>query len=336
MRRVVEYYLGIDAGGTHTRALLADGAGDVLARADGGGANYQSIGADAARAVLADVAARALDAAGARPADVRGACFGVAGADRPKDFAVVTSLLPPVGSAGTHRLVNDTHVALRAGTSDGVGVAVVSGTGTNVLGCAPDGRLARVGGLCYELGDFGSAPDLGRCALRLAMRGHDGRGAPTSLYERLCTWLQVEALEDVIDLWLSREPRATDFGGLAPLVFAAAADGDGVARNLLRCAGWHLAQSARIVLARLFTSEDNVTLVLAGSVLTRGTDPTLVEALARGVRRTWPGVRVVRLCAEPVVGAVLLARDDAGGAGAAFEARLRAATAGPFVEEVAP
>ncbi len=301
-------YLGIDAGGTRSSAMIADDAGTVVARADGGPANYQTIGAERARAALADVAERALDAAGATFEQLAWAGYGIAGADRPKDFEAIRRQLPPIPMEPRRTLVNDSHLVLRAGAPAGVGVALVSGTGTNAIGRTTDGRVENVGGVGFELGDFGSAGDLGREAMRRAMRGEDGRGPQTSLYGKICSTLGVEPLIDVIDLWMNDDPRA-ELGRLAPLVFDAAAEGDRVARSLLEEAGEEIALAAKVLVERLFLDADTVTVVLGGSVLQRGVDPTLTIAVARGLKKAKPGARVVRLEVEPVVGAVLLAMD---------------------------
>ena len=332
-------YLGVDAGGTRSTALVVDGSGVLRGRADGRAANYQNIGAAAAREVLRQLVAEALTAAQATPRDLSHACYGIAGADRPKDFAAIEHQLPAVPAAVPRSLVNDTMLVLRAGTPDGVGMALVSGTGTNALGRDARGKVARVGGFCPELGDFGSAPDLGREALRLAMRGHDGRGRPTRLYEDLCATLGVDPLEDVIDAWMSGDPRANDFGSFAPLVFAAAAQGDVVARDLLTRAGSELALCVRVLAQELFAGGEPFTVVLGGSVLQRGADPTVLHTLAAELAQTHPRARVVRLAVEPAVGAVLLASDldrsRSAGQQAELAAGLAAAFGPSFAEPVA-
>jgi N-acetylglucosamine kinase-like BadF-type ATPase len=304
-------FLGVDAGGTRSTALVVDASGQIRGRADGGPANYQSIGEAAARRGLADVVDRALVAAGARAAELGWAAYGIAGADRPKDFEAIQAQLPSVPLRNRRTLVNDSQLALRAGTPDGVGVAVVAGTGTNALGRSPDGRVFRVGGYAGELGDFGSAGDIGREGLRAAMRGREGRGTPTKLYERLCEKLGLDVLEDIIDLWIQNDPAATDFGRLAPTVFETAAQGDLVSLALLARVGRELALSARIVRRELFEPGAQVTVVLGGSVLQRGADPTVIRTVSRDLASDWPTTQVVRLETDPVIGAVLLAHDAA-------------------------
>ena len=48
--------IGADGGGTHTKLVLADESGCVLASSEGGAVNYNAIGLAAARANLFDAA----------------------------------------------------------------------------------------------------------------------------------------------------------------------------------------------------------------------------------------------------------------------------------------
>lgn len=331
--------LGVDAGGTRTTAWVADETGEVRGRAEGGPANYQCIGAAAARASLREVVDDALTEAAARAEQLSWAGYGIAGADRPRDFDAIQEQLPAAPARDRRTLVNDSHLALRAGTAAGVGVALVSGTGTNAIGRGPDGTIVHVGGYGFELGDFGSASDLGREALRAAMRGREGRGPPTALYEQLCQALDVDPLEDVIDRWMAGDGQQRDLGRLAPLVFEAARQGDAVARSLLARVGEELALSARLLLAQLFPSESAVTVVLGGSVLQRGrkTDPSILRTVAHELSGAPHQVQLVCLAAEPVVGALLLAHDASGdcpGDDCPFERRLREAVGGAFAVDV--
>src|ERR1700693_4616646 len=88
------HVLGIDAGGTKTRALLADEAGRVVAGAKGGGANLRTHGELEVEKVLHSVGERAEAEAGVR---AEALALGIAGADRPEDHAVLREILRRIG-----------------------------------------------------------------------------------------------------------------------------------------------------------------------------------------------------------------------------------------------
>lgn len=303
--------IGLDAGGTKTAGALATLDGHVIAQTRGGPGNYQSIGARAARGVYAEVLSTLFSRAADAGLTVVACAFGLAGLDRPKDAALLEPLLNDLLPAGlAHVVVNDTFLVLRAGSSTGAGVAVVSGTGSNCCGVAPDGRQTRIGGLGYEFGDGSGAGDLGVDVVRAAFRGEDGRDAPTMLSGLIKARFGLERLDDLVDIHLADAPRpAPPAGLLAPLVFEAACANDAVAIGLLEAAGRDLGLSARLVAERLFGPTDRFSLVLGGSVLQHGTHDAMRSALIGAVQAHFPNAEPIVLEAPPLAGALLLAFD---------------------------
>ena len=91
------YVLGIDAGGTKTMCLLADGDGRIIGEARGGGANLQASGELEVEKVLHQVMDAAIGDRDLRPTAI---CLGIAGVDRPDDTAAVHSIMRRIGAKG--------------------------------------------------------------------------------------------------------------------------------------------------------------------------------------------------------------------------------------------
>lgn len=305
--------VGIDAGGTKTECVALRVGDRLSVRTVGPGSNYQSTGIAAAENTwshLIGLCCRQLDA---NPDAVVAAGLGIAGLDRPKDGATIRAAVARIWPHGPEvELVNDADLALRAGTPDGVGVAVVSGTGCNAMGLAPGGKRFRVGGIGPEFGDLGSASDIGVEALRAAFRSQDDRGPATTLVPMLKARLQLDRLDDLVDCFLAdRAGDGDEFhtGLLAPLVFEAAGQDDTVAIGILEWAGRELGLSVRAVARNLFAPDDTFPLVLGGSVLQKGATKHLREALLADVHSEFPSAAPVVLGLPPVAGALLLALD---------------------------
>lgn len=322
--------IGVDAGNTKTAVACVRPDGRVVASARGPRANYQTTGrGPALDALLANVmpVARAAADAGV---EVVAFGFGLTGLDRPKDEAVLSPLaaelvgrlsgVVQVAPDAPRVLVNDAFLVLRAGTDDGIGVAVSSGTGGNCVARGRDGRRIQVGGLGFELGDGGGAHDIAMAALRAAGRARDGRGPPTMITDIILAALSIERIEDVVDFAIPGDepagferPSPRDIALLAPLVFEAALAGDAVARGILEEIGRDLGLSARTAARAVgFEPADELPLVLGGSVLRRAATPEFAEAIVSDVRTAFPRVRPILLPFEPVVGAALLALDALG------------------------
>lgn len=310
MRSRPSYLLGMDAGGTKTICVLADHRGNVVGLGRSGCGNYQATGRVAAGREIGRAIQFAIRQAGIRPADVAAGFYGISGADREEDFVVIRKILEPVNPAAEMFLENDTMIALRAGTVDGVGLGLISGTGTNAIGFNRQGERLQVGGWGSPyLGDFGSAPDIAATAFRLAQRGQDGRGQPTLLYDKLIRALGVEKLLDICQWDHADTRRHLDVAAYAPLVFEAAHEGDEVANQILEFAGKEVSLAAKAVLRALFQPADPIAVVLGGSVFQRGSHPGMVNALEHEIRREFRNVKFTVLDRDPVIGAVLAATD---------------------------
>ena len=121
--------------------------------------------------------------------------------------------------------------------------------------------------------------------------------------------LGVDDLLDIADWFFPDSPRAFHQASLAPLVFDAAADGDLVAQDILLRAGAELGLCARLTAERLFAEDDELGLVMGGSLLQRGRVPIMREAIVAAVRARFPRTAPTVLSVEPVCGGVLLAMD---------------------------
>ena len=308
--------LGADGGNTKTVAVVAGRDGSILGAGRSGNSDlYNAPSVDAALASIAAAAAQALSAAGATGADVDAACFSLAGADWAEDFELLRRELPArIGLAAEPLVVNDAVGAIRAGTPDGVGTAVVCGT----YGVSSARNAA---GEVFHLGfwpDSCGARPLGREALSAVWRADLGYGPATSLTRRA---LDTYAVPDPIALlheYTRRGgpgPDAVD--RLAPAVLDEADAGDEVAAAIVANQGRILGDQTQACAERVGLAGGEFPVVLAGGVF-RHASRLLAETLMQRI----PGGRAVPAAHEPAVGALLFAFDRAGVK--ADEARLRA------------
>jgi N-acetylglucosamine kinase-like BadF-type ATPase len=303
--------LGVDAGGTKTVAVVARQDGAVLGVGRAGSANFQGCGVGGAAGQIRRAVEEAARQAGIRPSEFAAVCYGVSGADRPKDFTTIRAFLEPIAPCKALRLENDTIIALRAGTKDGEGIALIAGTGSNAIGRTKAGIRLQVGGLGRLSGDYGSAFQIAEAAIVAAMKGQDGRGPATALTRKFIEKLKLDKIEDIVEFFFYDAPRQPiDLGTLAPLVLQVAGEGDEVAREVLREAGRNVARAVKVILDRLFPGQKRVTVVFGGSVFQKGISPVMIETVMEETRKTNPGARFVLLEAQPVLGAVNFAFDD--------------------------
>ena len=299
------YFLGVDAGGTKTLAIVADETGRVLGVGLSGSGNFQGLGLQRARAAVRGSVREALRDAGLRSKQITASFFGMAGADRPRDFAIVRELLRPIVPNQMWGFDNDAVIGLFGGTGDGIGVGVVCGTGTNVIGVGPRHERVQVGGMGSLFGDAAGGAHIGRSAIAAAMRGREGRGPATSLYTVLCELYDVDDLLELVDLIYQKRPLHPE--KIAPYVFKEAMNGDLVASQILVAAGQDMAVSAAAALNRIFTNTDRPQVVAMGSLFQKANPSVLLDAFRAELAALWPQADTRVLDCDPVLGAVFAA-----------------------------
>jgi N-acetylglucosamine kinase-like BadF-type ATPase len=212
--------IGVDAGGSHTRATAVRLDGVRLASAVAGGANPRLHGESTALAQLQRCLDRLLEAVD--PAAVRHIAVAVAGSTG--EFAdSIRRLVRTLGITGGCSMRSDTEVAFAAGTTAEHGIVVVAGTGA-VIGEITAGKLTRyIDGNGWLVGDDGSGFWLGREAVRAVLAALDGRGPATALTDPVCAALGTRPNRDaLISAIYARGPAGLP--PLAPLVSTAAGD----------------------------------------------------------------------------------------------------------------
>ncbi|MEU5168550.1 N-acetylglucosamine kinase [Streptomyces mutomycini] len=314
------HVLAIDAGNSKTDVAVIGADGTVLGSSRGGGFQPPAVGVDVAVDGLADAVRRALASAGADGVEHVSACL--ANADLPVEEAELTAALGARGWGRTVEVRNDTFAILRAGADGPRGVAVVCGAGINCVGMRPDGATARFPAIGRMSGDWGGGSGLAEEAMWFAARAEDGRGEPTGLARTLPGHFGLDSMYALIEaLHLGHIPYERRHE-LTPVLFSTGAAGDRIARDLVDRLGDEVVAMASVALARLGLLEEEVPVVLGGSVLA-ARHPALDSRIAGLLAVRAPKAQVRVVSAPPVLGAALLGLDHTGAAPRAHN-RLRA------------
>ena len=247
--------LGIEGGGTKTTWALLGPEEKILSRGEAGPGNTLLLN-DAALAKLF----RAIKAGAGPDIEAIGAAF--AGCQQPSEQARAEKILRLTWpSAAKVRAMEDTRSVLAAAFSDGPGIVVIAGTGSNVAGqTAADAPIAKVGGWGHLFSDRGSSYDLARRGLGLAFDRYDRDGTITGLAREFLSAAGVATMEELVAHSL-RDPGKTTVAQGARLVFQAAEKGDADARALLDEAAGALADDVAILAKKLGLSAPRVALV---------------------------------------------------------------------------
>ena len=299
--------LALDVGNSKTDLAIVAADGTVLGAVRGPSGSHQAVGLDRAVATLRELAEAAARQAGIATGGIIAplGAFCMAGVDTPRDERRLRRALARAGLTTEFFLRNDAFAILRAGARNGWGVAVVAGAGTNGAGVGPTGRIARFGGLGDISGDY---EGVGLHALRAAARGRDGRGPRTSLERLVPAHFGLRRPQDLTVALYRHKIHQDRLRELPPLVYAAAADGDAVALEIVDELGDEIAAFATAAIRRTGAVRREVDVVLAGG-LVRSRDPRLIARVEARVRAVAPRARIVVLDRPPVMGSALLGLD---------------------------
>jgi N-acetylglucosamine kinase-like BadF-type ATPase len=300
------FHVGIDLGGSGTRAALADGCGNVVALGRGptglvSGAAANRRLARALDLVLAPIAVRIVDedhvsiVAGTRGLSVPGR--------RERLELELTTRFP----RATVQVSNDAHIGLWGGLAGAPGVAVVAGAGSIALARSAEGREGRAGGWGYVLGDEGSGYWLGREAIRGYLRHLEGRTETGELTRLVAEAIKRSSVVDVLGWFYGGHDQVERLAALAPLVSQAAARGDDLAVDILERAGHALAGASAAAARQVFAEAElqGLKVVCVGGVWAAGT--VLDHAFGQSLGKVLPGAERVPTKLSPLGGALLLA-----------------------------
>lgn len=299
--------LGVDGGGSKTTAWLANGSsGETVGRGVAGPSNIRSSGAAVALANLGRAIAAAFADADVQSRQIDSACLALAGVDREAERNLVLQWAEQKQLAARLEIVHDALPVLYAGSPSGIGVALISGTGSFAFGRNQDGRTARCGGWGHLIGDEGSGLAITLSGLRAAARAADGRGPDTVLLDRFLEEWNLSEASDLISEVYSIETRRTSLAAHAQLVFAASRDGDAVATDVIQRAVAELVVMVAALVRRIELESDGLILSLAGGVLVH--QESMRDLIVDGLRDAGVVCSSTSVIEEPVAGAVFLAR----------------------------
>jgi len=300
------YYLAVDAGGSKTEFLLADGDRELGRSLTG---TIKRVNADEATAEknLAEALAELEHRTGVSMSRVEKTCIGTSGNTVP----LVTDWLRQNFTkrlAGALLIVGDVEIALDAGFFGGRGVLALAGTGSNVAARTVNGEIITSGGWGPILADQGSGHWIGIEGLRRGFLARD-EDRPTELLEAARQVWNLPSVDALIEFANTQPPPR--YGSQFAREVAACADrGDVVAQEIFERGGAELAYLVRLLIERMRKIEGNrfeiPAVAFAGSILAKV--ERMRTAIEYALRLRYPDICILEKPVDPVLGALWRAR----------------------------
>jgi N-acetylglucosamine kinase-like BadF-type ATPase len=311
----MRFVLGFDGGGTKTDCVLMDEAGAILARSTAGPSNPLRVGFGAAmasvRGAAHDAIAQAKLPTGATAAAV---CAGLAGTGPFESAEKIRALLGAEFAESKIQVCTDLDLALAA-AGEGPAIVLLGGTGSFAVGRNAAGETARAGGYGSQIGDEGSAYDIGRRVVLMAMHENDRTGADSLLGQRVlrelacANWSEVKtraqtASDEVFPRLYAVVATVADWIH-SPTESAEQTAARNSARGILRAAAFDLASLVENLAERLHLRGTPFLLAKTGGMMGRS---TFLEAqLDERLRGSFPKAEIGSLRISPAEAAARLA-----------------------------
>lgn len=251
----MNYYIGIDSGGTKTDAVICNEEGRVIVHIKESGCNPNDIGKDTAREKLLYIVNTLIMKSPARVVSVFAGVAGMLGfGDNFSDYIKEKTGIAYV-RVETDALPLITSVLFR---SDGA--CVISGTGSACF-VRRNGKLTRIGGWGFMLDGGGSGYDLGRDAIAATLHDYDGQGEKTAISDILTARMGTHPKDVIPDIYRGGRAYIASF---ADTVFLGCRNGDKVSIEIMQRNAEYIAGLIKTA-GRHF--EDEFTVALGGGIL---------------------------------------------------------------------
>ena len=231
----MKYYIGIDGGGTKTKAVLTDENLTVIGEEIGNASNFLVFDLqDVAKSVY-NLINKVCTKTNINRNEVEAILIGTAGAGRKEDARKLVKATLDFAKSQNSILNNfyvesDARIALEGAFSGKIGSILIAGTGSIMFGKDYNNNIHRVGGFGRILGDEGSGFHIGRSGLNAGAKEFDGRGENTSITSLLKSKFNISSSEQLISEIYKNN---FDIPQVAPLVIEAAENGDETCINIL-------------------------------------------------------------------------------------------------------
>lgn len=318
---IPNYVVGIDAGGTKSQMVIwrreclhLESTGDALLSQAISNQRLLGINLDALDAIRAherfltmiDAAAQSIELS--LPDFLQQSLFvmGMAGLDSELDQKNAETWLSQIwdelGVTPRISLIPDIELALWSAASDGAGIVIIAGTGSNCYGRNRQGKSAKASGMSHFFSDEGSGFMLGWEALHALAKMNDGRMGVTPLMAALLAEYEVATVAELKRSVVKHPDYKLEVARAAPVVQRLSSQGDPVASAIVRVQNQELVRMVAAVQSSLNTWEGRVFPV--GGLFA---DEPYLALFRQGVEHLGLEVAQERI-SHPVTGAIAYAR----------------------------
>jgi len=297
--------IGIDGGGTRTRAILKRGD-EILSQTTAGTTRVGSVGVGESCERLLTIITDLCDQAELDTSEVDIVVTGLAGVWLDEEKQRSTHLLKTLARTQNIPLsdviiTSDAEIAVEGAFGGNNGIVLIVGTGSIAIGKIGKDKFVRCGGWGIELDDEGSGAWIGREGLTAVVRALDGRGKPTMLTNMLADFNPLIDINNPRTIVKAYAERTFEYQMLTPTVMRCAELGDEVCMDIINRSSLHLVELLNALFPYFKSKQVDVAL-LGGIVESKSLLGRMLESEIRKDKR----YRIVKPLGTPLDGAILI------------------------------
>ncbi len=303
----MQYYFGIDGGGTHGRITVLDEHNTVLYEGTGACLNIHASNEETVKQNMILLVHAMLETLSFSPNMFAAGCFGSAGLESPnekkmfEDFFKNSLLFScPVF------LCNDSITALVGGLEKTEGFILISGTGSIASALKNNGTVVRAGGWGHVLGDEGSGYWIGMQGLARGIASAEGRDEKSLLPELIRSFYTVTSFRELFPFVYTKFDKAK-IASFANIVFEGGRQGDLLCLDILDQAENSLVKLCSSVYTQV-GEMPSCEIVFSGGILEH--EPDFCTNIEKKLLTITPNLKRVIRRNAPAFGACLLAKQS--------------------------
>jgi len=312
-----EYVIGIDIGGSKSHLALFDIDGNYIDFGNWSGLNHEALEGSFKQfeEEFKQFAAQTLSRNKITMKQVAFSAIGAAGVDTKQQHIIISDIIKRVGFE-KFTLANDAFLGIPAGSRTGTGICAINGTGCTLAGLNGKGEMLQIGGCGSMTEDKGGGRYIGLRMISAVYCELFRKGEPTVMTSLLFEKLGIKSKYDFVEkLYEKIDDDTFAIHKSSRIMFDAVRQNDKVASNIFREIAANYADGISCMIEELrFPHEEELNIVLAGSVFVKGEHPFLIDSLKEKTFNDNPGRQIIFniLNIPNAAGAVLWALNSLG------------------------
>lgn len=301
----MEYFLGVDGGGSKTKFILTDSCLNILESEIKEGCDFHRVGVDGVSNIFLEGIQAVLKGHSESFNSIKGAAWGIPRfGETDKVDNEITLFLKKLLPNTKQVFFNDVDLGIAGSLALKAGIHIVSGTGAIAIGKNEKGNTFRCSGWDEHFGDEGSSYWLGMQTLKLFTMEADGRKSKGALYEIIKSYFNLKRDFDLIEYFYEElYGKREKIAHVQFQLYKAAIEGDVYAKALYRKAAFELSRPVKTLIDEINFEGKPIMVSYSGGTF-KAND--LILTPFQEFLSEYP-IKLIKPIFSPEIGAILLA-----------------------------